>query len=218
MADDLDKYLENIGISTDEEEPSFEDALPSERRERASSEDEATPRGAGEDLQLEPPLPVPEPAQGSVDERLESFLVNLLLNFDPSYAVELRWSDEGGEREINADIFGGDPGKIIGRGGRTLSALEYVTNTVINTVSNRGDASVRVNIDVGGYKRRRDDRLRESARKAADRVRSSGVEVELEPMSAAERRVIHMALADDPSVRSESSGEGRERRVVVKPR
>ncbi len=218
MADDLDKYLENIGISTDEEEPSFEDALPSERRERASSEDEATPRGAGEDLQLEPSLPVPEPAQGSVDERLESFLVNLLLNFDPAYAVELRWSDEAGEREINADIFGGDPGKIIGRGGRTLSALEYVTNTVINTVSNRGDASVRVNIDVGGYKRRRDDRLRESAHKAADRVRSSGVEVELEPMSAAERRVIHMALADDPSVRSESSGEGRERRVVVKPR
>ena len=232
MADDLDKYLENIGISTDEEETSFKDALPSDRA--LGRGDEAPPVSQGEEpagirgqveaeeneenVRLEPSLPVPEPAQGSVEERLESFLVNLLLNFDPAYAVELRWSDEGGEREINADIFGGDPGKIIGRGGRTLSALEYVTNTVINTPSNQGGESVRVNIDVGGYKRRRDDRLRENARKAADRVRSSGRAVELEPMSAAERRVIHMALADDPSVRSESSGEGRDRRVVVKPR
>ncbi len=212
MADDLDKYLENIGISTDEEEPSLEDALPKGRGVSGAGVDERSVEGEGAG-RLESPLPVPGPAQGDVEERLESFLVNLLLNFDPTYAVELRRTDEGDE--INAEIFGGDPGKIIGRGGRTLSALEYITNTVINR-NEKG--AVRINIDVGGYKRRRDDRLRENARKAADRVRSSGVAVELEPMSAAERRVIHMELADDPSVRSESSGEGRDRRVVVKPR
>ena len=212
MADDLDKYLENIGISTDEEATSLEDALPSEGRSASGGAGELTERFGGEEDAWRSPLPVPGPAQGNLEERLESFLVNLLLNFDPSYAVELRRTDEG---EINAEIFGGDPGKIIGRGGRTLSALEYITNTVVNR--NEKDA-VRINIDVGGYKRRRDDRLRESARKAADRVRSSGLAVELDPMSAAERRVIHMELADDPSVRSESSGEGRDRRVVVKPR
>lgn len=55
------------------------------------------------------------------------------------------------------------------------------------------------------------------AQKAAVRARKTGFAVELEPMSAAERRVIHMALADDPAVVSESSGEGKNRRVVVKP-
>ena len=212
MADDLDKYLENIGISTDEEETSLEDALPSEGRGASGGAGELTERFGGDEGAWRSPLPVPGPAQGNLEERLESFLVNLLLNFDPSYAVELRRTDEG---EINAEIFGGDPGKIIGRGGRTLGALEYITNTVVNR--SEKDA-VRINIDVGGYKRRRDDRLRENARKAAERVRSSGAAVELDPMSAAERRVIHMELADDPSVRSESSGEGRDRRVVVKPR
>lgn len=55
------------------------------------------------------------------------------------------------------------------------------------------------------------------SRKAAGRVRKTGMPVELEPMSSAERRVIHMELAEDPTVMSESSGEGKNRRVVVKP-
>ena len=67
------------------------------------------------------------------------------------------------------------------------------------------------------YKRRRDDRLRSAALKAAERVRETGDDYIMKPMNAAERRIVHMELADDPSVRSESSGEGRERRVVVKP-
>jgi spoIIIJ-associated protein len=103
---------------------------------------------------------------------------------------------------------------VIGRAGRTLAALEYITNAVIN----RDEGSrVRVSIDVGGYKRRRDERLRGEARKAAARVRKTGRPVELDAMSAAERRVVHMALADDPDIMSESFGEGKNRHVVVKP-
>jgi len=193
MADnELDKYLEDIGISMEEEGP---DPLPPEAPD------------------LEIPLPVPSvvSVEGGVEERCESFLVNLLLNFDPAYAVEITRADDA---EVMVEIFGGDPGKIIGRNGRTLNALEYVTNAVLN----RGEGGgVRINIDVGGYKRRRDERLRNNARKAASRVRKTGQAVELEPMSAAERRVIHMTVADDPTVTSESDGEGRNRRVVIKP-
>lgn len=190
---DLDKYLEGIGINVDEE--NADGMLPDEDVEEFGEGD----YGLG------------VIAQGDPVERAESFLVNLLLNFDPTYAVEV---DQISENEIHAEVFGGDPGKIIGRGGRTLAALEYITNAVVNRDEANG---VRVNVDVGGYKRRRDERLRESAFSAASRVRKGGHAVEMEPMSAAERRVVHMALADEPDVITESTGEGPDRRVVVKP-
>lgn len=190
--DDLDKYLEDIGISVDE--------------------DEETPRvPEARDMEAPVPASVVMLPEGDPGERTEAFLVNLLLNLDPGYAVEISYSDES---EVHAEIQGGDPGKIIGRGGRTLAALEYITNAVINR---QEGSNVRVSVDVGGYRRRRDERLRETAMRAADRVRKSGEPVELEPMSAAERRVIHVALADEEGVVTESVGEGRGRRVVVRP-
>ena len=148
----------------------------------------------------------------TADQRAETFLVQLLLYLDPTYVVDVTVDHDGA---VHADVHGGDAGRLIGKGGRTLAALEYLANAVVNKVE--GEAPVRVNLDVGGYKRRRDERLRQVAQRAAARVRKSGTPVELEPMSAAERRVVHMALADDPGVESESTGEGRDRRVVVYP-
>ena len=200
---DLDKYLEGIGINVDQ--------------------DELASEGLPEDMLIEPEEPeqleefdaaaydAAIVVQGDAVERAETFLVNLLLNIDPGYAVEV---DAATEDEVFIEVYGGDPGKIIGRAGRTLSALEYVTNAVVNR---DGDRQIRVNIDVGGYKRRRDARLRDTALAAAARVRRNGVAVELEPMSAAERRVVHMSLAEEAGVITEPTGDGADRRVVVKP-
>jgi len=152
------------------------------------------------------------PADLAADQRAETFLVQLLLYLDPTYAVDVTIDHDG---SVHADVHGGDAGRLIGKGGRTLAALEFLTNAVVNKVE--GELPVRVNVDVGGYKRRRDERLRVVAQRASARVRKSGMAVELEPMSAAERRVVHMELADDPAVESESTGEGRDRRVVVYP-
>jgi spoIIIJ-associated protein len=212
MADDLDKYLSELGIDTDDEAGEARaPALPEPDldMETALAEDDAAEEDFGPAQRLV--APTVDLSSESYLERCETFLVNLLLYLDPGYAVEVR-EVEGG---VQADVYGGEPGKIIGRGGRTLAALEYLTSAVIN----RDDSlpHVRVSIDVGGYKERRDERLRGVALKAAARARKTGFAVELEPMSAAERRVIHMTLADEPEVESESSGEGRNRRVVVKP-
>lgn len=195
---DLDKYLEGIGINVGEEEQQQAVAESLQEMEEPESFDvEAYDLGGV--------------VQGDPEQRAEAFLVNLLLNIDPAYAVEV---EEVNDDEIFIEVYGGDPGKIIGRAGRTLAALEYLTNAVVN----RDDAAgVRVNVDVGGYKRRRDARLRETALNAAARVRKAGHAVELDPMSAAERRVVHMALADEADVITESNGEGADRRVVVKP-
>jgi spoIIIJ-associated protein len=189
--ENLDSYLEGLGIEMGED----------------------ADRPLPEDHDLEAPLPVPGVVreEGDLAERTEIFLVNLLLNFDPSYAVEVK---QASDQEVSVEIFGGEPGKVIGRGGQTLNALEYVTNAVMNR--NEG-SNVRVNIDVGGYKRRRDDRLRASARKLAAKVGKTGQPVEMDPMSAAERRVVHMSLIDEPGVVTESEGQGRNRRVVIKP-
>ena len=194
MADDnLDKYLEGIGIAVDDDESI---SVPEDNFERSESIEVDIP-----DVTLE----------GDVAERAEAFLVNVLLNFDPSYAVEVSGVEDN---RVYADIFGGDSGKIIGRNGKTLQAFEYLTNAVLNR--NEED-NIRVVIDVGGYKKRRDDRLSQTARKAAERVRATGREYILKPMNAGERRIIHMEIADDPSVVSESTGQGKDRRVVIKP-
>ena len=201
---DLDQALQDLGIATDDDAA---DQLPADRLPDERLPDERE-RG------LEPPLPVPGIVQddGDVRQRTETFLVDLLLNLDPAYAVDVTQADDD---EVSVDIHGGDAGRLIGKNGRTLAALEQIANAVINR---REDSNVRVNVDVGGYKRRRDDRLRAHAEKVATQVAKHGEPIELEPMSAAERRVVHMAVAADPAVTSESTGEGRDRRVVLKPR
>lgn len=194
MSDDLGKYLDGLGISSADEV-----------EENVSLEADSVE----EDFQIAPDL---LDSEGSPLERAESFLVSLLLNFDPTFSVTVDAGDN--PDELDANIHGGDPGKLIGRGGRTLAALEYVVNAVVNR---EGSDPVRINIDVGGYKRRRDERLRQTAERTADLVRKNGEAIELEPMSAAERRVVHMALAEVPGIRTESAGEARDRRVVVYP-
>lgn len=191
---DLDKYLEDLGIATDEdevEEPLVDLDLETEAETfyQAHAVEGATPR-----------------------ERTESFLVNLLLYIDPAYAVEVTDSEE---HRLKADIFGGDAGRLIGRGGHTLAALEFLTNTIVN--KDQEGQHVRITLDVGGYRRRRDDRLRREAKKTAQKVLRTGIAVELEPMNAAERRIVHMALAEKPGVMTESTDEGQNRRVVIKP-
>lgn len=116
--------------------------------------------------------------------------------------------------DIHVDC-GDDSGLLIGREGQTLAALQYLTSRI---VSRRMEAPVRVQFDVGDYRERQDDRLRELALALAERVRATGRPCSTRPMSSYHRRLVHMALQDSPDVQTRSSGEGPLKRVIIQRR
>jgi spoIIIJ-associated protein len=113
------------------------------------------------------------------------------------------------------EIQGRDLGALIGRRGETLAALQYITRLIASR-----DLERRANIviDVEGYKSRRETMLRRLAKRMAEQAIQRGRTVSLEPMPPHERRIIHLALRDNPNVTTESVGEGDHRKVTIIPR
>jgi len=103
-------------------------------------------------------------------------------------------------------------GFLIGQRGDNVRALQFLAS---NALKNQGYAYNRVNLDVADYKKQRADRLREKAEGWVKQVESSGEPMDLQPMNAADRRVVHQ-LAADYSLTSESVGQGRDRHIVLK--
>ncbi len=108
-----------------------------------------------------------------------------------------------------------NPGLLIGRDGQTLSALQYLASCI---VSRRMQASLRVQIDAGDYRERQNDKLRELALELSAKVKESGKAQSTKPMSAYQRRVVHLVLQDDAEVQTHSKGEGSLKRVVIAPK
>lgn len=107
-----------------------------------------------------------------------------------------------------------DYGNIIGRRGETLDALQYLTRLFVNRSSNNNK---RVALNVGDYRKRREETLRGLAKRQASRVAKYGRSTALEPMNPYERRIIHTAIQEIEGVTSHSVGEGDRRRVVITP-
>ena len=123
--------------------------------------------------------------------------------------------EEGTEDEgLKIEITGDDLGVLIGYHGETLSSLQHLLGMI--TYRALGEW-VPLLVDVAGYRQARGQKLTEIAHAAADRVRFLQKEVELVPMPAWERRLIHLIVADSDGVSSGSIGEGYSRRVVIKP-
>lgn len=104
-------------------------------------------------------------------------------------------------------------GFLIGQHGDTMRSLQFITSSALK---NNGFEYWRVNVDVAGYKQQRAERLEEQAQVWVDKVKKTGEPMDLKPMNAADRRIIHK-LADEYGLQTESVGEGRDRHVVLKP-
>jgi spoIIIJ-associated protein len=130
-----------------------------------------------------------------------------LLGFDAT--VEEQALDDG----VFLDVKTEDSGRLIGRQGQTLSDLQYITNRML---FQQDQSAPKVMVDVGGYRAQARDALVKKAQEAAEKVRRWGDVVELEPLSAFDRRIIHNALKDDPGVETQSvEVEGTNKKAIL---
>ncbi len=123
--------------------------------------------------------------------------------------------DEEGNRPIHVDIHGNDLGILIGRRAEILNSLQYIVNLIIGK---QLEHWVQVVVDVEGYRSRRERQLRQMAQRMADQAMKTGRRQVLEPMSAAERRIIHIELRDHPNVTTQSVGDEPGRKVTIVPK
>jgi len=169
-------------------------------------------------IRVNPLVPLPE-KEGSMVEVAKDVLQTLLTMIGVSASVVYQTTpnvegEEGATAPIAFDIEGDDLGILIGRHGQTLSCLQYIVRLI---VAHRTKAWLPITIDVEGYKQRRYETLQALAWRVAERVKAKGTPVALKPMSAYDRRIIHIALADYPDVTTQSIGEGEDRKVVIQP-
>lgn len=116
---------------------------------------------------------------------------------------------------IRVNVHGDEVGVLIGRRGQALDALQYLLNLSANRIQ---DDRRRIVVDVEGYRERREKTLARLATHLAEKVRRTGKSVALEPMTSQERRVVHMALQDNPFVVTHSEGTEPYRKIVISVR
>lgn len=167
-----------------------------EKREQTMSDDD------------QPTMPLPQQA-----DLAETFVSGLAERF----GTTVEFTRENVEDdEIRITVSGDDLGRMIGRRGTTAGAIDELVRTVLQRQAG-SSRNGRIRVDVGGVRARRAEALANFSRAQAAEVRSSGIARSLEPMSAADRKVVHDALTDEEGVETRSEGEDNRRRVVIVP-
>jgi spoIIIJ-associated protein len=158
-----------------------------------------------------------EPAAVPHDEsddaaRLRELVERIAREIGVQCTVEIEETEE----ELRAVCDGNDLGMLIGRHGQTIDAIQYLANAIL--FRGRYDERKPVIVDAAGYRDRRQATLDALALRMAEQAAATGQRVELEPMTAVERKIVHEKLKDDPEVETESEGTEPNRYVVIYPR
>src|SRR5438128_6741529 len=144
-------------------------------------------------------------------DRVVDFTNQVLRSSGLDLNAKAQTTDEGPKVEVRGD----DVALLLGHNAELLDALEYLGNRIVARASGE---DAKIIFDSGGYRARREKELQLMAEKAAERVRSSRIPFSFDPMSPNERRIIHLTLASDDSIVTESQGNGENRRVTIRPK
>jgi spoIIIJ-associated protein len=130
--------------------------------------------------------------------------------------LEIRGVLEGflREGEIHLEVRGDQEGVLIGKHGRTLDSLQFLINRMVNKQLKE---TVRVILDINDYRKRRADNLKKMAIQLGEQAKTKGHSLTIGPFNAHDRRIIHLVLKEDPSLRTESLGEGEMKRIRIIP-
>jgi spoIIIJ-associated protein len=144
-----------------------------------------------------------------VIKQIKELLDKLSVEADTNAKIE----ESQGAESVLVDIRTPDANLLIGSEGTTLSAFQYLARIILKKKSGQ---MINFVIDVNNYKKKKEQYLIDLAKETAFKVKSTKEEIVLQPMSSYERRIIHMTLAEDEEIATESTGEGPERKVVIK--
>jgi len=147
-----------------------------------------------------------------MEEQLSDILDNVLglLLLEGSYDIEE--SDEA----LQVLIETKDAGRLIGFKGENLESLQLLLNQLMSRKAGENEFK-RVLVDVEGWRKQKEEELASRAKSWIEEVKTSGEELELEPMSPWQRRIVHMVVQETEGIESESIGEGRDRHLVIRP-
>lgn len=149
-------------------------------------------------------------------DKTESVISKLLYQMGMQAQVSAHYGEPREDRHpIMVDIRGQDLGVLIGHRGETLSAFQYVASLMVGKETQQ---FIHLIVDVEGHRDRRERQLRQLAQRMAEQVIKTGRKLTLEPMTAAERRVIHMELREHPAVKTQSTGEEPHRKITILPK
>ena len=186
----------------------------------SAEEDLGEPEGdAASDVEDDAPDPAEDEdaefvEDGRADKALD-FVVAVLSRMGMDCTVDLMENDPGEPpSDIRIEITGADADRIVGKKGQTLAALQFLTNRVINRPSK---PRRHILIDADGYRARREHALTTMAKRLGKQAVEEGKIITFEPMSAQDRRIVHLALAKFPGVVTKSEGKGSTRRVQIIP-
>lgn len=191
-----------------DEQPTPEQAASTEATAEADAEAEDKPSPVKLDAETENLLSI---CEATVEELLEKMNVNATVK------ARLEDNEQANDDYPNVvvDITGNDLSILIGRRAETLDALQFITRLIVGKEIGR---AAHLSVDVEGYRSRRERSLRQLAQRMASQAVKSDRRQTLEPMSAAERRIIHLELRDNDEVETESVGEDPRRKVTIIPK
>ena len=150
----------------------------------------------------------------SAGETAEDIGIAFLAPIFDALSVSPRVQIEEDDEQITFSMYGDEVGILIGRRGDTLNALQFLLSLAVNR---RLNSHKRIILDCENYRQRRAETLQALAHRMADKARETGRRVSLDPMNAAERRIVHLALENEPQVKAESYGEDPHRKIVIYP-